>query len=211
MLKSKLKISITVMAILYTVGALGFSILDGQLRLILLWLTPLNLLISFGLLIWNQPEKAMRFWLGCVVVFLLCFGTEAVGVATGWPFGNYTYGKTLGVKMFEVPLVIGINWVMLTISACSSATIFTQNKVKTILLASLALTTLDFLMEPVAIQLDFWNWDNGQIPIENYVSWFVLALLASTTSTYFQKRANPFGVWLLGIQFLFFFMLKFIL
>jgi putative membrane protein len=36
---------------------------------------------------------------------------------------------------------------------------------------------LDFLMEPVAIKLGFWNWKNGVIPFYNYVCWFATALV----------------------------------
>ncbi len=192
------------MAVLYVVGALGFSLLDGAYRYWLLALTPFNLLVTFGLLLWNEPEKKSRFWIGIFFIFLLCFGVEAIGVATGWPFGVYYYGKTLGFKVLQVPLLIGLNWVMLSLAAFSAAELVFKSRLYKILLSGVTLTLLDYQMEPVAIALDFWHWEYHVIPFENYVSWFVLSLLASTLASYTQKEPNPFGIWLLGIQFFFF-------
>jgi putative membrane protein len=38
------------------------------------------------------------------------------------------------------------------------------------------MTLLDVLIEPVAIESDFWHWTNGSIPLYNYISWFFVAL-----------------------------------
>jgi uncharacterized membrane protein len=35
---------------------------------------------------------------------------EAVGVATGFPFGSYVYGDALGPKLLDVPLVVPLAW-----------------------------------------------------------------------------------------------------
>ena len=38
---------------------------------------------------------------------------ESIGVATGWPFGPYTYADTLGPQILGVPAVIPLAWVMM--------------------------------------------------------------------------------------------------
>lgn len=101
---------------------------------------------------------------------------EWIGVHTGYLFGNYTYGAVLGPKMLGVPLIIGVNWAMLSIlSAALIATLKLPYWLEVILASSL-MVFLDFLMEPVAIKLGFWNWKNNSIPIYNYVCWFFTAL-----------------------------------
>ena len=35
---------------------------------------------------------------------------------------------------------------------------------------------LDIMIEPVAIELDFWQWEGGNIPLQNYLMWFIVAL-----------------------------------
>jgi putative membrane protein len=67
---------------------------------------------------------------------------------------------------------------------------------------------MDWVMEPVAVQLGYWKW-NGDIPIYNYVSWFVvaIAMLAVFHFSKFNKQ-NKFAVHLLMIQVLFFLLLR---
>ena len=38
---------------------------------------------------------------------------EAVGVATGIPFGRYTYTGTLGPEVLGVPVIVPMAWVMM--------------------------------------------------------------------------------------------------
>ena len=53
---------------------------------------------------------AARFLVGCLGVAL---GAEALGVATGFPFGSYAYGDTLGPEVLAVPLVVPLAWAMI--------------------------------------------------------------------------------------------------
>ena len=41
--------------------------------------------------------------------------TEFLGVNYGYIFGNYAYGSNLGYKIGGVPVMICVNWVILTI------------------------------------------------------------------------------------------------
>jgi putative membrane protein len=56
------------------------------------------------------------------------FFIEAIGVNTGLIFGNYVYKTTLGWKFLETPLIIGVNWILLTCSVVYSI----ENKIKVI-------------------------------------------------------------------------------
>jgi putative membrane protein len=70
-------------------------------------------------------------------------------------FGNYVYKTTLGWKFLETPLIIGVNWILLTCSVVYSI----ENKIKSNLGIAFAsaclLVLLDILIEPVAIQYNF--------------------------------------------------------
>lgn len=35
----------------------------------------------------------------------------------------------------------------------------------------------DFLLEPVAIIFDYWNWNNNIIPLQNYAAWFFISFI----------------------------------
>jgi putative membrane protein len=51
---------------------------------------------------------------------------EVVGVKTGLIFGEYKYGSTLGIKLFEVPLIIGFNWVFVILGSISISRLITK-------------------------------------------------------------------------------------
>jgi putative membrane protein len=74
---------------------------------------------------------------------------------------------------------------------------------------ALLATFFDWIMEPVAMKLGFWQWTNDEIPFFNYTSWFVISfLLLAIFRRFFYVKANHFGVHLFIIQALFFMALR---
>jgi putative membrane protein len=117
----------------------------------------------------------------------------------------------LGWKVFETPLMIGVNWILLTYATVYSLEKYIQTKWILALFSSFVLVTLDFLIEPIAITYDFWTWTNGQIPIQNYVAWYVVGVVFCFALAQFKKDSfNTFAPFLLLIQFLFFGILNFV-
>jgi putative membrane protein len=148
-------------------------------------------------------------------------------VNTGLLFGDYRYSTVLGIQLFQVPLLIAINWfIIIYCSGISTHSLLNKVikrvandynepslKLKAISVifdgASLAVL-FDWLMEPVAIQLDYWKWnENGSIPIYNYVCWFIIS---ACFLWIFQRldfsKDNKFAVNLLMIQTMFFLILR---
>jgi len=194
--------SIAVLVIVHAVGIAGMlSPWAAWFRM----LTPVNLLLSLCLVLINHRPWTRGQITALALAFLVGLAVEMVGVATGVIFGEYSYGRTLGFKLFEVPLVIGVNWAMLVF--CTGALVA---RLETALLLKAALsaavmTGLDALIEPVAIQLDFWSWAGHEIPLQNYLAWFVVAfVLLLVFHHQFNKVRNPVAVALLVIQAVFF-------
>ena len=55
---------------------------------------------------------------------------------------------------------------------------FLKTKKMPILRAAMAaslMTAMDFLIEPVAVRAGWWTWSAGDIPISNYVTWWIVA------------------------------------
>jgi putative membrane protein len=140
--------------------------------------TPFNLMLGLVLLYWNFPAKngwrSMALW---SLVFLMGIIAEIIGVNTSLLFGNYYYGNNLGFKVFGVPLLIGVNWVLLIFSSATISHRFIHNKWLAILGSALLMVGLDFFIEPVASRFDFWHWEAGYAPMRNFIDWFLLALL----------------------------------
>jgi bisanhydrobacterioruberin hydratase len=140
--------------------------------------TPLNLLLGAVLLYWNfglkNGMKSLYLWL--LACFIGLFA-EYLGVKYGLIFGgNYQYGNNFGPKILGVPWMIGVNWSVLTfLTAYLSRRIFNQ-KYLAFLLGALLMVGLDFFIEPIAPRFDFWTWEAGFAPFQNFIAWFFLAL-----------------------------------
>lgn len=188
--------------------------------------TPMNLLLMFGLLIWTQSTKNLPFYIFIGACFVVGVSVEVIGVNTGMLFGNYEYGGVLGPQLMKVPLLIGINWFI--IIYCSGITIQTllaklggENiseersrkvnalKFLSVIVDGASLAVLfDWLMEPVAVKLNYWQW-KGDIPVYNYICWFFVSVLLLLVFRLckFEKQ-NKFAVNLLLVQFMFFLLLR---
>jgi len=100
---------------------------------------------------------------------------EILGVNLGIIFGDYEYGGALGYKVFEVPLLIGANWAILTVSCSAlSATLF-DSIINKIIMGVFLMLMLDAVIEPIAPILDFWEFDGGKAPLKNYLGWILVA------------------------------------
>lgn len=191
---------------MYAVGIAG-HLIDTTLQL-MKTLTPFTLLLTGGVVLFYSiknseqisnkipnefnstlnritPEKINSQLVSWVILtYLITFFLEVIGTKTGIVFGSYQYGNTLGLKLFDVPLIIGFNWVLVVIGAILLAKKFFNDEIFIALATGLFAVIFDFFLEPIAIKLDYWNWQNNQIPLQNYAAWFVIAFLFSIL---FQK------------------------
>lgn len=165
--------------------------------------TPLNLSINFVLLLINCNGHKWFFPM-VFLSFLTGMTTEILGVKWGWIFGDYQYGNALGFKVLSVPLLIGVNWTLLTIITGAIAHQFYQNIFMRIIIGLGLMIFLDLLMEPIAPVLDFWVFDGGEAPLQNYIGWTAVALFLQTVFHYFKIAINgwfPHQLYLLQIIF----------
>ncbi len=192
--------------VLHLVGTVGMLL--PEWAPLMKQLTPLNLLIVATLVIVFQRNKTTSFYAYALLCFLIAFVCEVVGVHTGWPFGSYEYGATLGEKVFGVPILIGVNWLVLVLCS-ASITQKVGNKWLAALLGAGLMVALDLLMEPVAIMSDYWIWHSPNIPLENYVSWGVLAFFLHVILHQFNfNKENEVDRYVFASQGFFFVMLN---
>ncbi len=206
-MSSKSKILISILVILYTVGV--FGILSPQYRTMFLALSAINLFISFLILIIARKRKDGSWYLFIVFTFLIGMAVEWIGVHTGYLFGNYEYGQNLGRKLDDIPYVIGCNWALIVISSATLAKHFFRHSYLTPFFAALIMVVFDVLMEPVAISSDFWSWNDGYIPIYNYVCWFFIGLFLQLIYHFFKlNESNKVNDSLFVIMTVFFIILN---
>jgi uncharacterized membrane protein len=184
-------------------GLIGLHI--ELLRPLFLVLVPFNLLLSAFLLFTYHPDWSRPFIVFAISTALIGYLVEVAGVATGVIFGEYTYGSTLGPKIAEVPLLIGLNWLMLIYSIG-----IITNKLKTnlffkALAGSFLMVLLDLFIEQTAIRNDFWTWQSSSIPLLNYIGWFIVSFILFMLFYLlpFTKK-NPLAILLFVVQLAFF-------
>ncbi|HSH52321.1 MAG TPA: carotenoid biosynthesis protein [Bacteroidales bacterium] len=200
-----------ILYVMYGVGVLGHSLQYS--RELMLTLTPFTLLFTGGLVIYilMNDNNEIGKWL--IVTYLITYSLELIGVKSGAIFGNYHYGNVLGPKIFETPIIIGLNWILVILGALVITKKFiNKSPAFIIIFAPLLAVTFDFVLEPVAVKLNYWSWDGGVIPFQNYVAWYIIAFIFSA---YFvllkieiksKLAANYFL-----IQFVFFIILNLVL
>lgn len=202
------KIAFGLILLFYSVGWIGMVFFD---TLKMAALTPFNLLITLGIMIFTGKESGKPFFLFFVLAFGIGMLTEIIGVNTGYLFGVYHYGDNLGIKLLGVPLFIGVNW-FVTMYCVSEVTALVRFPLwGKVALGALLAVVLDFFLEQVAGKLDFWYWKDDIIPLYNYLCWYGISCIILGIQMYFLPiKRNISAVFLFVIQVLFFMSLSLI-
>lgn len=188
----------------YSIGAIGFMI--PSLSSIFFQLTPLALLTTFLLLLlFHENRYHYKTILMFILIYLIGFLIEVVGVKTGIIFGSYQYGSGLGLKIWETPLIIGINWLLLTYTTHSIVNSWKIVPIVRILAGSSMMLIYDLILEQAAPYMNMWSFSNFDVPFKNYMVWFLLSFLFHTLLTLCKiDTKNKIASKIFIIQLLFF-------
>ena len=196
------KISVFIIWLFHLCGMVGISYGNKEFFLAF---TPINLFISFVLLFVNQKQLESKELKSVFLIFFIGMISEMLGVNYGLIFGDYVYLDNLGVKILGVPVLIGVNWIILTFITGSLSSFIFKNKYVSILIGAILMIGLDLLIEPVAPLLGFWIFDLQKVPLQNYLGWFVIGMI---TQALFQfkiaEKELTFSTHLLIINAIFF-------
>lgn len=125
-----------------------------------------------------------------IVAFMLIatWSIEAVGLATGFPFGNYAYTSKLLPQSSGVPWLIPIAWLMMLPPAWAvAATIIdsirsSYQRIIWIVFAGIsgfAFTAWDLYLDPQMVARGLWYWETPGgyfgIPWGNFAGWWLTA------------------------------------
>lgn len=201
--RQKLK-TIILFVVFYAVGVLGIGIpLTQRIFIVLI---PFALLLSFvAILLFHKSLNSANTRMVFFTIILVSYFIEVAGVNSQLIFGKYDYGSGLGFKVFNTPLMIGINWAMLVYCSASIMERFRLPVVLQVFLATVLMVIYDIVLEQVAPFLDMWSWNENSVPLQNYVVWFVLALIFHVLVKWKKvKTANPLAPAIFICQFLFF-------
>jgi putative membrane protein len=102
---------------------------------------------------------------------------EVIGVNSGLIFGHYQYSDRLGPMLYGTPFLIGLAWILVALLGSAVASLFCNDKMTRTLVTPAVMTAFDAVMEPAAVRLGLWQWRDGEIPLGNYVGWYLVGLL----------------------------------
>ena len=200
----KKNISIFIIWLVHISGFLGMLFYDLGF---FAGFTSVNLFLMSIILFLNFKLNSKRQILSILSIFLIGMITESLGVNYGLIFGDYEYGNNLGFKLFGVPFLIGINWIILTAISANTASFLTKNKstLLTVIIGALLMLAMDFVMEPIAPELDMWRFENLIVPPSNYIGWLIIGLVTQTIyNLLFREKEIIVSVNLYAAFFLFF-------
>ena len=134
------------------------------------WTAPVFLALAALLVLLVSPPPEWPVLFGSA---LMGFAAEAVGVASGFPFGRYRYTATLFPHLLGVPVVMGAAWLVLFAYA--------RQMTRSPFAAAAWMTAIDLVIDPLATNvLDYWAWDRTGpyygIPWSNFAGWFLVSL-----------------------------------
>lgn len=196
--------------IYYAVGLAGFLI--PVTRPVFEALIPLSVLLNlFLLLLFHKPYDFKHIAV-FTIVFLFTFLVEAIGTKTGLLFGSYFYGGSLGFKIFETPLLIGANWLVLAYGATAIVRSVEALKKWVPFSAAALMVVFDYFLEPVAMKTGMWSWVWNKVPVQNYLMWFIVAVIVVGVFELLNIKTNkPVAARLFWVQLIFFAILSFVL
>lgn len=200
-------ISIGIIWLFHICGMIGISYGNKEFFLAF---TPINLFISFVLLFINQVQLEKSELNAALIIFFIGMISEILGVNYGLIFGDYVYLDNLGFKVLGVPVLIGVNWIILTFITGSMSSYIIKNKYIAALTGAILMILLDLIIEPVAPLLGFWIFDLPTVPLQNYIGWFVIGLTTQYIYHFnIERKEYSFSINLLLVNAVFFAFLNF--
>jgi putative membrane protein len=200
-------ISIGIIWLFHICGMIGISYGNKEFFLAF---TPINLFISFVLLFINQVQLEKPELNAALIIFSIGMVSEILGVNYGLIFGDYVYLDNLGFKVLGVPILIGINWIILSFITGSMSSCIIKNKHIAALTGAILMILLDLIIEPVAPLLGFWIFDLPTVPLQNYIGWFVIGLTTQYIYHFnIERKEHLFSINLLIVNAVFFTFLNF--
>lgn len=138
-------------------------------------------------------------------IALSSFLVEVFGVNTGCVFGTYRYGQSLGIRIYGTPLLIGLNWVLLTYICHDLAARYFRRRVAVAVAATLLMLAYDLVLEAVAPPMRMWHFSTPYPPLANFVAWAALSLVYQSGYEWLGITSDNYPArWLYAIQLVFF-------
>jgi len=172
---------------LLVLAAIAYPLTHGGARDAVTWT-----IVLLGAAVAVTHAGISRGWRTGVGVLLLVAGTavlvEAIGLATGFPYGEYRYGDVLGPRLLGVPFLVPLAWLMMAWPSWVLAARLARRPVARVAVAAAVFAAWDVVLDPQMVQAGYWTWAHPRpglpgidtVPLTNLGGWVLAGLLLMT-------------------------------
>jgi putative membrane protein len=156
-------------------------------------LTVAGVLLFFAASLTHSLATRGTAWTARFFAICLAFGwaVEALGTATGWPFGEYSYADRLGPDVGAVPLAVPLAWAMMAYPVFVVVARTYWGRLARAALAAALLAAWDLFLDPQMVAEGHWVWAYPEpalpgipgIPLTNFAGWIIAAAVLMTVLT----------------------------
>jgi len=136
-----------------------------------------NLAFTLIVLLSFHKKWSREFVFSILLIACTGFFIDVIAVKTGYIFGYFQYGATLGYKLWETPLMMIVYWVILIYTSRQVAEMVAKDNFLVSIVAAGLMVLMDYFLEPFAVRNGLWSWNGGTVPMHNYIGWFVSAII----------------------------------
>lgn len=186
-------------AVLLVGTAIAYPLTEGGARDVVSW--TIVLLGAAVSVLHAGVSRGGRTAAGVLVlVTVTAIAFEAVGVATGVPYGEYSYSDTLGPTLLGVPFLVPLAWLMMAWPSWLLADHLTHRRPARVAVAAAVFAGWDVVLDPQMVQAGYWTWAHPEpglpgidtVPLTNLAGWLLAgAVLMTVLDVLVARTAAP--------------------
>jgi uncharacterized membrane protein len=188
------------LAALLVLTAIAYPLTSGTPRDAVTWtLVLLGAAVSVSHAWLSRGVRVGAALLALVAVTAVAF--EAVGLATGVPYGRYEYSAALGPTLLGVPFLVPLAWLMMAWPSWVLADRLTRRVSVRVLVAAAVFAGWDVVLDPQLVQAGYWTWSHPSpglpgiptVPLTNLAGWLLAGGVLMTLVQVLVSRASAPG------------------
>jgi uncharacterized membrane protein len=196
-----------VLAVLLVLAAVAYPLTDGTARDAVSWtIVLLGSAVSVTSAAAAHGPRTGAAVLATVAATAVAF--ESVGLATGYPYGSYTYSDALGPTLLGVPFLVPLAWLLMAWPSRVLAALLTRRvrparrRAARVAVAAAVFAGWDVVLDPQLVQAGYWTWAHptpglpgiDTVPLTNLAGWLLAGLVLMALLEVVVARTARAGV-----------------
>ena len=173
-------------AIMLLGSAEGWSFIPAPLRFNAPMILFGTVVMAAPLIVGVIPALDRRAVGGLGLLVGYTYLIEHVGVSTGWPYGAFEYGISLGPMIGDIPAALPVFFLPIVLNTYVLSLLLLGERAASRLFRLTvvipAVVAMDVVLDPAAVSLGFWAYLDGGVfygvPLSNYVGWVLSAAVS---------------------------------